>query len=208
VSDLLDGLQPHAYAAILADPPWHFKSYTALKTQNWLSGRHVERHYRTMRLAEMKALPVRNLAARTGCHLFLCATGPCLPQAFEVMAAWGFKYSTVAFTWAKLRRRFEADQFRFLPTADGDFHVGLGRTTRKSCEFVLLGRTGNARRVSKKVRELILAPVREHSRKPAQLHERIEQYCEGPYLELFGREQRPNWTVRGDEAEKFAAAAE
>lgn len=208
MNDLLEGLPRRSFAAILADPPWHFKSYTALKIQNWKSGRHVERHYQTMRLPEIKALPIRDLAARTGCHLFLCATGPCLPQALEVMAAWGFKYSTVAFTWAKLRRKFDANQLRILPTADGDFHVGLGLTTRKNCEFVLLGRVGNARRVSKKIRELIISPVREHSRKPPELRDRIEQYCVGPYLELFGREQRAGWTVRGDEVGKFLAAAE
>lgn len=199
---LLAGLPEKHFNCILADCPWHFKSYTALRTQNWASGRHVEKHYQTMKLPEIKTLPVGDFGSKD-CHLFLCATGPCLPQALEVMAAWGFKFSTVAFTWAKLRRRFDADQFRFTATSEGDFHVGLGLTTRKNCEFVLLGRRGNARRISKKVRELILAPVREHSRKPEELRERIEQYCEGPFLELFGREERPGWTVRGDEVGKF-----
>jgi N6-adenosine-specific RNA methylase IME4 len=196
-------LEPGSFGAILADCPWHFKSYTALRTQNWSSGRHVERHYRTMKLPDIKALPVAALAAKTGCHLFLCATGPCLPQALEVMAAWGFKYSTVALTWAKLKRSFDAHQLRVLPTADGDFHVGLGLTTRKNCEFVLLGRRGNARRISKKVRELVLAPVREHSRKPDEYRERIEQYCEGPFLEMFARSTRPNWSAWGLETGKF-----
>jgi N6-adenosine-specific RNA methylase IME4 len=199
---MLDGLPRRHFGAILADPPWNFKSYA--QSKNPSSERHVERHYRTMKLPQIKALQVADLAAKTGCHLFLCATGPCLQQAFEVMEAWGFKYSTVAFTWAKLKRSHNPMQLRVLPTSDGDFHVGLGLTTRKNCEFVLLGRRGNSRRVSKKVRELILAPVREHSRKPEELRERIEQYCEGPYLELFGRSTRPEWTVVGDEVGKFS----
>ncbi len=200
---LLSGLPKQHFGAILVDPPWAFKSY-APPSKNPQSRRDVDRHYQTMKLPEIKALPIKAFAAKTGCHLFLCATGPCLREAFEVMDAWGFKYSTVAFTWVKFKRSFNSNQLRILPSADGDFHVGLGFTTRKNAEFVLLGRMGSAKRQSKKVRELILAPVREHSRKPEELRQRIEQYCVGPYLELFGREERPNWTVRGDQVGKFS----
>ena len=201
--DILKDLPLRNFGVILADPPWSFKSYTALQMQNPESGRHVERHYDTMSLDDIKALPIASLAAPTGCHLFLWATGPCLPQAFEVMEAWGFKYSSVAFTWAKLKRSHVSEQMNALHTIDSDFHVGLGLTTRKNCEFCLLGRRGNARRNAKDVRELLIAPVREHSRKPDEAHRRIERYADGPYLELFGREQRQNWTVRGDQAVKF-----
>src|SRR5690606_27837582 len=135
------------------------------------------------------------------------ATGPCLPQAFEVMSAWGFRYSSVAFTWVKLRRAHDERQLRCVPTVDSDFHVGLGLTTRKNTEFVLLGRRGNARRIARDVRELIVAPVREHSRKPDEMFARVERYCEGPYLELFARERRPGWTAWGDEVGKFEEAA-
>jgi len=187
----------------LADPPLHFNSYTALQMQNPESGRHVERHYDTMSLADIKALPIASLANPEGCHLFLWATGPCLPQAFEVITAWGFRYSSVAFTWAKLKKSFNGEQLRVLPTSASDFHTGLGLTTRKNAEFCLLARRGNARRLAKDVRELIIAPVREHSRKPDETYERIERYAAGPFLELFGRQSRPGWTVRGNEATKF-----
>ena len=43
---------------------------------------------------------VAELAA-ADCALFLWATDPMLPQALDLMAAWGFQYKTVAFTWAK-----------------------------------------------------------------------------------------------------------
>lgn len=204
---LLDGLQPKHFACLLVDVPWRFKSYSAVRSANPSSIRHVERHYPTMSREEIIRLPLRDLAAPTGCHLFMWSTGPMLPQAIETMAAWGFKYSGVAFTWVKLRRKFDPLQLRVLPSADGDFHVGLGLTTRKNCEFVLLGRRGNARRNSKKVRELIVAPVREHSRKPDETRERIEEYCDGPYLELFARSTRPGWICRGNEVDKFGIAA-
>lgn len=200
---LLRGLRHAHFGAILADPPWAFKSYAKSKSPE--SDRHVERHYRTMTPDEIKALPIRKYAAATGCHLFLWTTGPMLPQALETMAAWGFKYSGVAFTWVKLKKSHNANQLRILPSAVGDFHVGLGFTTRKNTEFCLLGRWGNARRLAKDVRELIVAPRREHSRKPDETRERIERYCAGPYLELFARSQRKGWTVHGDELDKFGA---
>lgn len=199
---LLAELPERHFGTILADPPWAFKSY-APPSKNPHSRRDVDRHYKTMNLEAIKALSIDNFAASDGCHLFLWATGPNLPQALEVMKAWGFKYSAIAFTWVKLKRSHNPNQLRVLPSADGDFHVGLGFTTRKNCEFVLLGRRGAAKRLAKNVRELIIAPVREHSRKPDQIYERIERYACGPYLELFGRQERANWTVRGDEVGKF-----
>lgn len=196
---------PHRkFAAILADPPWHFRARTALQADNWTSRRDAEKHYAVMGVDEIKALPVRSVAAKDA-HLFLWTTGPCLPRAFEVIEAWGFQYSAVAFTWVKLKRSHQPAQLRVLPLCDGDLHVGLGLTTRKNCEFVLLGRRGNAHRNAKDVREVILAPVREHSRKPDDIYARIEAYCDGPYLDLFARQRRAGWTAWGNEVDRFEA---
>lgn len=196
------------YAAIVADPPWHFRARTALQMSNWKSRRDAERHYAVLGVEDIMAMPVRDLAAKDGCHLFLWVTGPCLRQAFDVIDAWGFRYSAVAFTWIKLKRRYDAHQLCMLRTTEADLHVGLGLTTRKNAEFVLLARRGNARRMAKDVREVILAPVREHSRKPEQVYSRVERYCAGPYLELFARRRRAGWHCWGDEIEKFQEAAE
>jgi N6-adenosine-specific RNA methylase IME4 len=194
------------FRCLLADPPWKFSCRTALQTENWDSRRDVDKHYSTMSLEDIKAMPVKQIAAKDA-HLFLWVTGPCLPWGFEVLTAWGFKYSTLAFVWTKLKRSHKADQLRLVPSIDSDFHCGLGLTTRKNVELVLLGRRGNARREAKDVRELILAPRREHSRKPDEVYERIERYCVGPRLELFGRQSRPGWTTFGNEATKFDEAA-
>jgi len=201
--DIFADLPRRHFAAIAADCPWRFKARTAIQSQNWKSPRHIERHYPTMPLEEIKALPVADLAHPKGCHLFLWVTGPQIPAGLEVMAAWGFRYSTLAFTWAKMKRSSNAAQFGLCrPTAD-DFHTGLGLTTRKNAELVLLGRRGNPRRNAKDVRELIVAPVREHSRKPDEFFERVERYCDGPYLELFARQSRQNWTKWGNQAKIF-----
>ena len=202
------GLERKTFGAIAVDPPWSFRSRTSLQSRNWDSARDVEKHYQCMSSDEIAALPVGELAA-PNCHLFLWITGPMLIEGahLPIMKAWGFKPSSLVFTWAKLRSAFKAEQFRFLPTADCDFHVGLGLTSRKCCEFVVLGRKAKSMRVAKNVRELILAPRREHSRKPDEFYSRVEAYCAGPYLELFAREQRPNWARWGLEKDKFDVAA-
>ena len=39
---------------------------------------------------------------------------------------------------------------------------------------------------------------REHSRKPDELYDIIEQCSPDPYLEMFARHERPNWVRWGD----------
>ena len=195
------GLRHGCYGAIAIDPASRFRSYTAVQSQNWNSRRDNERHYRTMAFDELAALPVKELAAPTGCHLFLWTSGPFLPQALELIAAWGFKYSTRAFTWAKTRRGWDGES----ALKESDFVPGLGLTVRHQTEIVLLGRRGNCRRQRKDIRELILAPRREHSRKPDEFYRRVEAYAAGPFVDLFARERRPGWDSWGDEVDKFAS---
>lgn len=187
------------FGCILADVPTHFKGHT-----DEIGNRDVRRHYPTMTLAEIKALDVASIAAKDA-HLFFWATGPHLENAFEMIRAWGFRYSGIAFTWVKIRRGLTGPALRIARLADHNLHVGMGFTTRKNTEVCLLARRGSPKRIAKDVREVILAPVREHSRKPEEARERIERYCAGPYLELFARETRDGWTSWGTETEKFNA---
>jgi N6-adenosine-specific RNA methylase IME4 len=106
----------------------------------------------------------------------------------------------------KLRRGLDPNQLRWWLT-ESDLQTGLGLTTRKGSEDVLLGRRGNCRRIAKDVREVILSPVREHSRKPDEFYRRVERYCDGPYVDLFARERRPGWSVWGDQIDWFNGAA-
>jgi N6-adenosine-specific RNA methylase IME4 len=156
-----------------------------------------------MGVDDIAAMPIKDRAADDS-HLFMWITGPMFVEGkhIPIMKAWGFRPSSVAFTWIKLKKRAPTLFF------DRDsFHVGLGLTTRKNAEFVVLGRRGSCRRLAKDVRELVLEPVREHSRKPDEVAARIERYCAGPYLELFARAERPGWTCWGNEVGKFGAAA-
>ena len=63
----------------------------------------------------------------------------------------------------------------------------------------LLATKGKPKRISKSVRQLIHAPRREHSRKPDEVYDRIEQLLDGTYVELFARRERKGWDSWGNE---------
>lgn len=181
------------FNCILADPPWKWKTRSA----KGLDGR--PQHYERMTLTDIKNMPVEQCADKD-CFLFLWTTGPHLEQAFEVIKAWGFKYSAIVFTWVKLKNKM-SDAIWVSP--ENDFHMGMGYTTRKNTEICLLGRRGSPKRLDKSVRELLISGVREHSRKPEEAYRRIERFCGGDRLELFARNQREGWTSFGNEVGKF-----
>lgn len=192
------------FACVVADPPWKFISWSRHPALV-MNARSPEKHYSVMTMPEILGLPVQDIVA-PDCHLFLWATGPCLPHALRVMGAWGFVYSGMGFVWIKLRKRAcDADAERMVSLADlpSLLHTGLGLTTRKNAEFVLLGRRGKPRRLAANVREVILAPRREHSRKPDIAFEEIVRYAPGPRLEMFARESRAGFTAWGNEADLF-----
>lgn len=88
------------FAVITADPPWSFNVYSGKG-----KARSADRHYDTQSLDDIKALGGKVQALATDdCALFLWAVMPELPGAIDVIAAWGFTYKTVAFTWIKQNR--------------------------------------------------------------------------------------------------------
>ena len=184
------------FRAIVADPGWPYCTFSDKGKE-----RSADNHYKCLSLGEIAALPVRELAAKD-CHLFLWVTGPCLVQGMHipVIERWGFKPSSDVFVWLKVKKGLGLTE-----VTENVFTMGLGHTTRKNAEYVVLGRRGSPRRKTKAMHQLILAPRREHSRKPDKFFERVEAYCEGPYVELFARQSRPNWTSWGDELTKFGA---
>jgi N6-adenosine-specific RNA methylase IME4 len=199
------GLPQRAFRTIAADAPQEFRSYTALQVSNPGSRRDVERHYPTMSIEEIAQLPVRDLVHPEGAHLWLWVTGPNLMRAPEILKGWGFWYSSLGFVWVKLQRRFE--QQPLFGLTERDFFCGLGLTTRHCAELCLLARAGSPRRLAKDVRELVIAPRRQHSRKPAEAFARMERYGAGPRIELFARETRPGWVSWGNETSKFDVPA-
>lgn len=191
------GLERGKYGAILADPPWQFKSLWG--TAPGPGNRNAD--YLTMDVDEIVALPVSELAA-PDCALFMWGIWILLPRMNEIIEGWGFRYKTCAFDWMKANPR-QLDMLR----DDADVQMGLGYWTRANSEFCLLGTRGSPKRLNADVRQGIIEPRREHSRKPDCIYERIERLVAGPYCELFARTKRPGWDAWGNEVGKFEAVA-
>ena len=181
------------YGAILCDPPWAFKTYSDKG-----KGRSAEAHYSCPNFSALCAVPVQDWAAKD-CALFLWVTDPMLPKALELIRAWGLTYKTVAFYWVKLNKSVA----RNYHWSEFDFFTGLGYWTRANPEMCLLATRGHSKRKAKNVPRLVIAPRREHSRKPDEIYSRIERLVAGPYIELFSRQHWPGWDQWGDETSKF-----
>lgn len=174
------------FGTILADPPWRFTNRTGKVAPEH---RRLNR-YETMTLDEICSLPVEGLAAKTA-HLYLWTPNALLPDALRVMEAWGFTYKA-NLVWHKVRKDGGSDG------------RGVGFYFRNVTELLLFGTRGPSARTEAPGRSqvnMIQTRKREHSRKPDEQYELIEACSKGPYLELFARGARPNWTVWGNQAE-------
>jgi len=175
------------YQIVYADPPWKFN----FQKRKGLSDDAKKKLYPTIKGDEILALPVSELADND-CVLFLWVMNSELPLAFRCIKEWGFKYKTVAFTWVK--------------TTKNTYHFGGGNWTRSNPEICLIATRGNVKKKSASVRNLVASPLREHSRKPDEIHDYIIQLVgDLPRIELFARQKTEGWDVWGNEVESDIA---
>ena len=166
------------FGVIYADPEWQFASYSEETGMD----RAADNHYPTSPIETIKARPAGSLAA-DDCALFLWATVPMLPQALEVMVAWGFAYKSHTM-WRKDR-------------------AGTGYWFRNVHEILLVGTRGKvpAPAMGDQWPSVIDAPVGEHSAKPEKFYGLIEAYFPTlPKIELNARQARDGWARWGYEA--------
>lgn len=147
------------------------------------SGRESLPYYDEVK--EICNLPVSSIADKNSV-LFLWTTFPQLPEAFKVMRI--FTHKTVAFVWVKQNR------------SGNGFFFGLGYWTRSNAEICLLGVIGHPKRLSKKVHQLIISPIEQHSNKLDIAGEKIITLVgDFPRVELFARQVTPEWDNRENE---------
>jgi N6-adenosine-specific RNA methylase IME4 len=171
------------FSTILADPPWRFQNRTGK-----MAPEHRRlRRYETMSLDEIANMPVRKLSTNPS-HLYLWCPNALLQDGLWVMQAWGFTYKT-NLVWYKIRKD------------GGPDGRGVGFYFRNVTELLLFGVRGRlrTRQAGRRQTNIICTRKRDHSRKPTEAREIIEQCSPGPYLELFARERVPGWTCWGDE---------
>lgn len=191
-----NGLPWNGFEVVVIDPPWDFSSNSIEKP-----GRNVRRHYDMMTIEEIGAMPLGQILAKDA-GVFCWITGPMLAIGahLSLFKRWGLVPSTISNVWLKLKRNHQSEMF-----SARDIFMGNGFTTRKACEFVVLGVKGHSIRVAADVLDAIIEPVREHSRKPKGFYDAIERYA-GPNarrIDIFARQSRPDWTTWGLEREKF-----
>ncbi len=186
--DFSKNVEKASYQTILADPPWQFSNRT---------GKVAPEHkrlnrYETLKLDEIKELPVQEVCADT-CHLYLWVPNALLTEGLEVMKAWGFTYKT-NIIWHKIRKD------------GGPDGRGVGFYFRNTTEIILFGIRGKVRTLApgRSQVNIIKSQKREHSRKPDELYNIIESCSPGPFLELFARGTRPGWDQWGNEVDNYA----
>jgi N6-adenosine-specific RNA methylase IME4 len=171
------------FGTILADPPWRFSNRTGKMAPEH---RRLSR-YSTMSFEEITELPIKQLTLPQS-HLYLWVPNALILEGLEVMKCWGFTYKT-NLVWYKTRKD------------GGPDGRGVGFYFRNVTELVLFGVRGNLRTLQpgRSQVNIITSRKREHSRKPEELYDIIERCSPGPYLELFARHPRPNWSQWGNE---------
>ena len=172
------------YSTIVIDPPWAYGIWGSGSAKALVQGdanKPAPLPYNSMTVEEIKALPLKSLA-NENCELYLWTTQKYLPDAFEVIKTWGFKYCQTL-TWCKK------------PMGKGQGGVYCPTT-----EFLILARRGKMPKVDRidttwwEVKRQM-----KHSKKPEFFQDLIEQVSEAPRLEMFARREREGWDVFGND---------
>lgn len=172
------------FPLIYVDPPWTYKVWSKKG-----EGRSACSHYDVMNIEDIKSLPVNELASKNSV-LLVWVTFPILPEALNVLTAWGFDYKTVAFTWVKRNKK------------NYTWFWGMGYYTRANPEICILATKGKGLPVlNRSVHSVIDTPIEEHSKKPDVVRKLIVQLFGNiqPRIELFARKKAPEWICVGNE---------
>lgn len=182
------------YATILADPPWrrHFSGQITGRrgfVDSYAGAPNRPVPYPTMTEAAIAALPIADLAL-PGAHLWCWATNGYLEAAYRVVRAWGFRHSTTH-VWAK-----------------SPMGGGLGESFGITTEFLIFARRGRCPMRNRTTGTWHQWPRRyvdghpAHSKKPEGSFALIEHVSNGPFVELFSREDQPRlgWSYWGNES--------
>lgn len=174
------------YNVIYADPPWSYNRSTG-----WDYKQGASDKYKVNQIEEIKNLPFAELVEENAV-CFMWATVPLMPEAFEVLRAWGFDYKTML-TWKKR-------------------HLGMGYWFRGSCEHLLLGVKGDVKCFKMQKENFHESKVGKHSQKPHYFRELISEavkqsFTEPKKLELYARSREgffpdyeyEGWDVYGNE---------
>lgn len=184
-----DPLPRHSWDLISVDCPWSFRTWS----QNGKKYKSPEGHYRTMKIEDIRAMPVLSLAHRN-CVLWCWATHPMIDQQIQIVRDWGFTFVTTG-VWVKR-------------TVNGKLGFGTGYRLRCASEPFIIATVGRPL-TERNVRTVIEGQVREHSRKPNEAYAAAEKllprtmWGTARRADIFSRESRPGWSAWGDQMALF-----
>lgn len=172
------------YDVILADPPWLYSG----SPSKWGA---AGKEYACLSYNELRTLPLPSLLAVPSC-LFMWTTSAKMEEALQLLRDWGLYYRGITFVWVKTKH-------------DGTPIAAQGvrpSIVKPITEFVIAGSTAPSGRPLKLcdegVVQTIFAPKQEHSRKPDDVHQRLDRmYPANSKIELFARRNYPGWDVWG-----------
>ncbi len=185
------------YQFIVADCPFEYDN----KQQNDPARGGIQ--YPQMSMQDLYNLPVRDITDENCMLAFWVMMPKLVDQYYEkydpisIIRAWGFRPVTVGFVWVKTNRRGALIEDNTVLLDYDDYYSGMGRYTNSNVECVIIGRKGKAlERVNKNVKQLIFAPIGNHSEKPQEQYERYNKLWSIedkniPAIELFARKQNP-----------------
>ena len=149
------------YKILYVDPPWKFNNKNT--GGNMKSG--ADSHYPTMSINELSKLDISSLCD-DDCVLFMWWVASQPAEALKLVESWGFTLKTMTgFNWVK-------------QTSKGNPFFGMGFWTRQGSEMCLIATKGKPKRISNGVDQLVVSKLREHSKKPDEIYERIEKLLE------------------------------
>ena len=185
---LFKSLPNKKYNCIVIDPPWFYQ----LRNKDLTHRNRIP--YPPMNIEDILKLPVTSLCSPKGTVLWLWFTNNHILEASQCITHWNLTIKTVL-TWEKIAK-------------NGKTRIGTGHWLRNCTEHCMLATFGQVKSFShlKKLTNqptILHAQRREHSRKPEEFYDLVEQLCDGTKLEMFARQKRNGWDVWGNEIDKF-----
>lgn len=207
------------FQIIVADPPYEFSDKLSMDDVK----RGSKANYNTMSIKDISNLPIQNISDPEGCLLALWVPSSLLQEGLDIMKTWGFK-QTQTYIWVKVKK--EPFKFMLKPLLkkltnidktilkqlyqtvfeldlDNLLAFFMGRLFRQTHEICLVGI--NNKKIYKKLknksqRSVSFAPNLKHSSKPDALQSSLEKmFPNCNKLEIFGRRDRDDWYVIGNE---------
>jgi N6-adenosine-specific RNA methylase IME4 len=178
------GYEMRKYKTIVIDPPWKYGKWGKANPKSRPNSIEYDLPYDYMTIEEIGNIPLKEIADEN-CELYVWTTQKYLPNTFDIIKKWGFKYCQTL-TWCKKPRG-----------------TGQGGVYCPTNEFLILARRGKMPKVKRidSTWWLTKRPHNSHSTKPEFFQDMIETVTDEPRLEMFARREREGWDVFGNEVE-------